>query len=156
MSVAQQWLKAAGIDLAQVQKDIDSDLKPRSRATGVRVSGNVDVRASFVQTDNVAAMLPGKGKLAHEVVVLGAHYDHLGMGGPGSLRPNVSAIHNGADDNASGDAAVLAAAERLTKSLANVKDRRTIVFAWFSAEESGLGGSSYFVSNPPVPLINPA
>lgn len=153
-SVAEAWLKGAGVDLAQLQKDIDSDLKPRSRATGVRISGNTDVRATFAKTENVAGVLRGAGALADQVVVVGAHYDHLGMGGPGSLRPNVTAVHNGADDNASGTAAVLAAAERLTRSLASVKNRRTIVFTWFSAEESGLGGSSYFVANAPLPLKN--
>jgi Tol biopolymer transport system component len=149
-SVAQKWIP----NLADLQKEIDGDLKPRSRATGIKLSGNADVRTTIARTDNVAGVLAGRGKLASQIVVIGAHYDHLGHGGQGSLKPNVDAIHNGADDNASGTAAVLSAAERLTRTLKDAKDRRTIVFAWFSAEESGLGGSSYFVANAPFEMKN--
>ena len=85
-------------------------------------------------------------------MVLGAHYDHLGYGGEGSLRHNEHAIHHGADDNASGTTAVLLAAKTLTQELASVPNRRTIVFALFSGEESGLAGSSWLVAHPPVPL----
>src|SRR6266545_5800852 len=68
------------------------------------------------------------------------------------MKPNEHAIHNGADDNASGTAAVLVAAKRLGELLKDAKDRRTIVVVLFSAEEVGLGGSSYFVAHSPVPL----
>ncbi|HEV3484252.1 MAG TPA: M20/M25/M40 family metallo-hydrolase, partial [Vicinamibacterales bacterium] len=146
-SVAQKWL-----DLAQFQKDVDADLKPRSRVLDATLSGTVDVRATFVDAENVAGIIPGRGKLADEVVVLGAHYDHLGYGGRGSMKPNDDAIHNGADDNASGTAAVLVAAKQLASRLANANDRRTIVVALFSAEETGLGGSAYFVGHSPVPV----
>ncbi|HEX9982859.1 MAG TPA: M20/M25/M40 family metallo-hydrolase [Thermoanaerobaculia bacterium] len=148
-SVAQKLL---GIDLAQVQKEIDADLRPRSRVLEKTLSGTVAVIPSFVQAENVAAILPGAGRLASEVVVIGAHYDHLGYGGTGSMKPNARAIHNGADDNASGTAAVLVAARRLTDLLAGELHRRTIVFAFFSAEESGLGGSAYFVEHTPQPI----
>jgi Tol biopolymer transport system component len=144
-SVAQKW-----IDLAQFQKDVDSDLKPRSRVLDHKLSGAVDVVASFANAENVAGVIPGRGALASEVVVIGAHYDHLGYGGKGSMKPNDSAIHNGADDNASGTAAILVAAQRLQPMLANSQNRRTIVVALFSAEEMGLGGSAYFVGNSPV------
>ena len=146
-SVAQKW-----VDLAQFQKDVDSDLKPRSRALPITIDGRVAVQNTYVTTANLAGILPGRGKLAQDVVVLGAHYDHLGYGGAGSMRPNVRAIHYGADDNASGTVAVLLAAERLRDALAKATDRRTIVFALFSAEEVGLGGSSWFVDHPPMPL----
>ncbi|HEX8616939.1 MAG TPA: M28 family peptidase, partial [Thermoanaerobaculia bacterium] len=146
-STAQKWL-----DLAQFQKDVDADLRPRSRVLDATLSGTVDVQASFANAQNVAGVIRGRGRLADEVVVVGAHYDHLGHGGKGSLRPNDTAIHNGADDNASGTAAVLVAARRIHALLSDAADRRTIVLALFSAEEMGLGGSSYFVANPPVPL----
>ena len=146
-SVAQKW-----VDLAEFQKAVDADLKPRSRATGVRIEGNVDVKATFADADNLAGIIPGRGAHAGEIVVLGAHYDHLGYGGAGSLRPNVHAIHNGADDNASGVAAVLGIAKRLRDQLHDVNDRRTILVTLFAAEETGLGGSSYFVAHPPVPV----
>ncbi|HSP35713.1 MAG TPA: M28 family peptidase, partial [Thermoanaerobaculia bacterium] len=147
-SVAQKW---AG-DLMEFQKAVDADLKPRSRATGLRVDGNVDVNATYAQAENIAGVLPGRGALKNDVVVLGAHYDHLGYGGTGSMKPNVHAIHNGADDNASGTASVLAIARKLQTELTDAKDRRTVMVVLFSAEEMGLGGSSYFVSNPPVPM----
>jgi len=151
-SVAQRWLKDAGIDLAQFQKDVDADLKPRSKVLTTRVSGVADVKPQFDNGENIAAILPGKGSLANDVIVLGAHYDHLGYGGEGSMKPNVRAIHPGADDNASGDAGVLNAAELLRDSLADLPDRRTILFALFSGEERGLAGSGYFVAHPPVEI----
>jgi Zn-dependent M28 family amino/carboxypeptidase len=97
---------------------------------------------------NVVGMLPGRGPLAGEVVVLGAHYDHLGRGGAGmgSLDPDsVGVIHNGADDNASGTAALLEAARLLRGRLQG--DRRTVVFVAFTAEESGLIGSGWYVQH---------
>ncbi len=146
-SVAQKW-----IDLAEFQKAVDADLKPRSRPLGLHIDGNADVRATYANAENIAGVIPGRGTHANEVVVIGAHYDHLGYGGTGSMRPNVHAIHNGADDNASGDAAVLAIAARVRKQLEGVKDHRTVLVALFSAEEVGLGGSAYFVAHPPLPV----
>jgi len=147
-SVVQKW----GVDLAQFQKDVDADLKPRSRVLPMTIEGRVALKNTFAHTANLAGILPGLGKLANEVVVLGAHYDHLGYGGEGSMRPNVRAIHNGADDNASGVVAVLLAARRIAESTATARNRRTLVVVLFSAEEVGLGGSSWFVDHPPVPL----
>jgi Tol biopolymer transport system component len=146
-SVAQKW-----VDLAGFQSEVDEDLKPRSRVLDVKLTGSVDVDAAFVETENLAAIIPGRGALANEFVVIGAHYDHLGFGGRGSMRPNESAIHNGADDNASGTAAVLVAAKRLSEAMKTVRNHRSILVTFFSAEETGLGGSSYFVQNPPVAL----
>jgi acetylornithine deacetylase/succinyl-diaminopimelate desuccinylase-like protein len=70
------------------------------------------------------------------------------------MRPNDTGIHNGADDNASGTAAVLVAAKKLHDMMKTVKDHRRIVVALFSAEEVGLGGSGYFVENLPIPLAS--
>jgi Tol biopolymer transport system component len=151
-SVAQAWLHPAGIDLAQFQKMVDRDLRPRSRSTNLKISGNVDVKPEYVDTENLAGRLPGRGRLASKIVVLGAHYDHLGYGGQGSTRPNVHEIHPGADDNASGTSGVMNAAEQIAKDLENATDRRTIVFALFSGEESGLAGSGYLVDHPPFPM----
>ena len=153
-SAAQRLLASSGIDLARFQKDVDRDLRSRSRPAGIRLEGRVALRATSEETDNLAGLLPGRGRLAAETVVIGAHYDHLGFGGEGSLRPNQRAVHNGADDNASGTAGVLAAAERLATLLRDAPDRRTVVFALFTAEEVGLGGSSAFVAQPPRPLAS--
>ncbi|HEX6099290.1 MAG TPA: M28 family peptidase [Thermoanaerobaculia bacterium] len=146
-SAAAKW-----VDLEQFQKEVDADLKPRSRVLDARLSGTVDVPATYAEGINVAGIIPGKGKLANETVVIGAHYDHLGYGGKGSMRPNETGIHNGADDNASGTAAVLVAAKKLHDMMKTAKDHRRIVIALFSAEELGLGGSGYFVEHLPVPL----
>jgi Tol biopolymer transport system component len=151
-SAAARLLAPAGIDLAAFQKDVDRDLRSRSRATGLRLEGRVAMRATFAEAENVAGVLPGRGALAHETVVIGAHYDHLGLGGEHSMRPNTRAVHNGADDNASGTAVVLAAAERLSAALADATSRRTVVFALFAGEEVGLAGSGAFVKNPPFPI----
>lgn len=151
-SVAAKWLAAAGIDLKGWQESVDRDLRPRSNgSTGVKLTGTVALRNTWVDSENVAGMLTGRGKLAKEYVVIGAHYDHLGMGGDRSVRPNETGVHNGADDNASGTAAVLVAAERMKEMLAGSKNHRTLIFALFSAEEVGLAGSGHFVENSPVP-----
>ncbi len=96
---------------------------------------------------NVLAALPGSDPiLAREWVVIGAHYDHLGEGGvSSSLAPGDRAIHNGADDNASGVSAVLRAAERIG---AGPRPARSVLFAAFTGEESGLLGSAHFVAHP--------
>ena len=95
-------------------------------------------------THNIIAVLPGKDKrLRNEYIVVGAHYDHLGVGGQGSgsRRPDTVAVHPGADDNASGDAVILALARHFKKA----GSPRSIIFAFFGAEEQGIVGSKSFV-----------
>jgi hypothetical protein len=95
-------------------------------------------------THNIIAVLPGNDKrLKHEYIVVGSHYDHLGMGGKdsGSRRPDTLAVHPGADDNASGDAVVL----ELAKHFKKARSPRSIIFAFFGAEEQGLIGSKNFL-----------
>lgn len=115
----------------------------------IRVKKGLDT--PVVTTQNVIGYIAGSDPvLKHEFIVLGAHYDHLGMGGPSSKKPDTTGIHLGADDNASGTAALLEIAERLA---ANKKDlKRSILFIAFGAEEQGLLGSKYFVENPLIPL----
>ena len=152
-SVAARWLASSGIDIAQFQHDVDRDLKPRSRdKTGVTVKGSIVLEATYVDAENIAALIPGKGRLGREIVVVGAHYDHLGWGGDRSMRPNDHAIHNGADDNASGVTGVLLAMDDLRRRLKSLRSHREVVAILFSGEEVGLAGSAYFVSNPPFPL----
>lgn len=105
----------------------------------------------YVQTQNVIGYIEGSDpKLKEEFIVLGAHYDHLGMGGASSKKPDTTGIHYGADDNASGTAALLEIAEQLA---ANRKDlKRSILIIAFGAEEQGLLGSKYFTDHPLVPL----
>ncbi len=95
-------------------------------------------------THNIIAVLPGKDKcLKNEYIVVGSHYDHLGLGGQnsGSRRPDTLGVHPGADDNASGDAVVLELAKYFNKERA----KRSIIFAFFGAEEQGLIGSKQFL-----------
>jgi Peptidase family M28/PDZ domain/PA domain len=145
-------LKAAtGKDLATLEKEIDGDLAPRSvELKGWRAAGesNVVERKSLVK--NVVAVLEGDGPLADETIVLGAHYDHLGYGGSGSLAPWTTDIHNGADDNASGTATLIEVARRLATN--GHKPRRRIVFIAFTGEERGLLGSAHYVRQPRFPL----
>ncbi|MBI2478587.1 MAG: M20/M25/M40 family metallo-hydrolase, partial [Planctomycetia bacterium] len=145
-------LKAAlGKDLATLESAIDEGPTPHSQILKDWKSdceSNVVFKKATVK--NVAGVLDGSGALADETIIVGAHYDHLGDGGPGSLAPWTKAIHNGADDNASGTAALLEIARRLAGQ--DVKPRRRIVLMAFSGEERGLLGSSYYVSNPALPL----
>ena len=95
-------------------------------------------------THNILAVLPGKDEqLKNEYIVVGSHYDHLGMGGKdsGSRRPDTLGVHPGADDNASGDAVVL----ELAKYFKRKGSSRSIIFAFFGAEEQGLVGSKFFL-----------
>ena len=103
-------------------------------------------------TQNVAGILEGSDPaLRDQYIVIGAHHDHLGKSSVSALDPDArDAIRNGADDNASGTAAVLELARMLSVS----RPRRSVVFVTFSGEEQGLLGSQYFVQNPPVPLAN--
>ena len=106
--------------------------------------------AESLPTENVVAMLPGRdASLRGEYVVIGAHFDHLGRSTEGALDPDLkNAVRKGADDNASGTAAVL----ELARLFAAAPTRRSLVFATFSGEELGLLGSEYFVEHSPLPL----
>jgi hypothetical protein len=107
-------------------------------------------RPEGVATQNVVALVPGRDPaLAGQYVVIGAHFDHLGRSTIGAMDPEAgSAIRNGADDNASGTAAVL----ELARLLSATPTRRSVIFASFSGEELGLLGSQWFVEHSPVPL----
>jgi Zn-dependent M28 family amino/carboxypeptidase len=151
-AVADAALGAAGLDLATLQREIDGALAPRSRPlAGVTAAVRVALVREQGTTANVVGLLPGSDPaFRDEVVVVGAHYDHLGRGSPFSLDPgHADEVHFGADDNASGTAAVLGLAETFARGGA---PRRSLVFAAFGGEELGLLGSSHYVSHPPVPL----
>ncbi|NJD09690.1 MAG: M20/M25/M40 family metallo-hydrolase [Gemmatimonadetes bacterium] len=102
---------------------------------------------------NVAALLEGADPAVRDqMIIIGAHYDHLGMGEFGSTAPDQKgAVHNGADDNASGVAAMLEAARLLSSGS---RPARSVLFVAFTGEESGLLGSAYFTKHPTVPIAN--
>jgi hypothetical protein len=122
--------------------------------TGSKVSVNATVSEKPLVAENVVAVLPGRGALANEVIVIGGHLDHLGQGDFGS-RERPGKLHPGADDNASGSAGVIMLGDMLKKAYdaeSAETPLRTIVFAGFSAEESGLNGSRFYAENPIYPI----
>ncbi len=147
-----EGLAKAGLWLEEQFKDIG--LEPAGDDGGYRhVFGvpiadpsNPHAQKGFVYAFNVMGRIGGNGEL-EGVVLIGAHYDHLGFGGEGSLEPDSRAIHNGADDNASGAAALLEAARQLQERRGQLK--RDVVVMAFSAEERGLVGASNIVRAPP-------
>jgi len=146
---AAEWLGADGWTMAEVEEKLRSGPWPLNLSVAVSLA--TEVRKRRRVTANVAGLLEGSDpRLAREVVAIGAHYDHLGTGGPSSLaldrRP---AIHHGADDNASGTAGLLALARRFAGA---PRPRRSVLFLAFSGEELGLLGSSYYVRHPLVPI----
>jgi hypothetical protein len=129
----------AQLNLVDLQHRADAG-EPATQTLGQTVAGEVILEQRRDEVFNVAGILPGSGPLKDEVIVVGAHYDHLGYGHFGSLATD-EAIHPGADDNASGVAALIMLADRM----ASRRDGRTIVFLAFAGEERGLLGSSDYV-----------
>ena len=114
------------------------------------VSLKINLIKKQAEAYNVVGILEGNDPiLKTEAIVIGAHYDHLGRGGQGSLAVNSTEIHHGADDNASGVSALIELAQRFSGER---KNNRTIVFIAFGGEEEGLLGSQFYVKNPAFPL----
>ena len=136
-------------DLRQL---MDRAAKSEFRAVplGIELDATVRSAISRSETHNVLGRWASRGPLAREAVLITGHYDHFGMGTP----VDGDSIYNGAEDNASGTAAVLSAAEAFARS--GVRTGRSIVFVGFTAEESGLLGSQALVANPTVPLSRTA
>jgi hypothetical protein len=151
-ATAESWLKNEGRDLHEILNGIDQDLQPRSFALGkLKVNLTLDIQHDLKTVHNVAAYLPGK---TSEYVIIGAHYDHLGLGDEHSLAPSqIGQIHFGADDNASGTAGVIELARWFSKQ---PQQQRGILFMTFAGEELGLLGSNYYTQHPLLPLENAA
>jgi len=158
LSVFEKIADARNLPLKATQ---DSKLDPTITQTqvmrlpvgGLNLSLATDVVRRESPSFNVVGILPGSDpKLKDEAIVIGAHYDHLGRGGEGSLAPREGEIHHGADDNASGVAGLLELARLFSSQ--QPRPRRTIVFIAFSGEEEGLLGSNYYVNHPIVPLAS--
>lgn len=130
-----------------VNMPLNSCLAANSNAT---VDFRVNLVKKTAEAYNVVGILEGNdSNLKNEAIVIGAHYDHLGRGGQGSLAVNSTEIHHGADDNASGVSAMLELARQFTKEK---KNKRTLIFIAFGGEEEGLLGSQYYVNNPAFPI----
>jgi len=147
--IVEEWLSRAGKKLEDLQAAIDRELKPQSFPLpgSLEASIGADIEREVRTVHNVAGYLAGE---TPEYVVIGAHYDHLGLGEQFSMAPaEVGKVHPGADDNASGTAGVLELARWLT---ALPKQKRGVLFASFAGEELGLLGSRYWVDQPPIRL----
>lgn len=153
-SLANDILSGTGETIESLETKINEQQSGLALKTDVNLKASINVALKEQETQNVVAMLPGTDSvLKNEYVVVGAHFDHLGMGGPGSgsRALDTIAVHNGADDNASGVAAVIELAEKFASEKTH---RRSLIFVAFSAEEMGLVGSKAFTSNPPVETEN--
>ncbi len=148
--IATRWITDAGKSLDDIGAAIDKDLKPQSFALpeSVHVRENVDVERVVKTVHNVAGYLPGE---TDEYVIVGAHFDHLGLGEQFSMAPSLAGttIHPGADDNASGTAGVIELARWFA---GQPKEKRGVLFMTFAGEELGLLGSSFYVNHPAFPL----
>lgn len=151
--LAAQLLQQHVAAVDSLEKLMISVKKPASFDPGTFLNATADVIREKAVSRNVVAMLKGSNPaLSGEFVVLGAHYDHLGMGGfgSGSRMPDTVAVHAGADDNASGVASLIELAHSF--ALRPERSGRSILFVAFGAEEMGLLGARRFVANSPVPL----
>ncbi len=149
---------ALDTSLAELEKQIDQGPTPQSRELpGWKAVGQTDVRRPKQEAKNVVGVLEGEGPLAEQTLVIGAHYDHVGVSGPAGILSRLFGggtsereVFNGADDNASGTAALIEVARSLAGR--DKKLGRRVVFIAFGAEERGLIGSRHYVNNPLYPL----
>lgn len=150
---AENMLKREGFSLSKIQSGIIKDQKHESLNLKSTIKGVSEIIQIKTQAQNIVALIEGSDSLLrNEYLVIGGHYDHLGMGGKesGSRMPDTLAVHNGADDNASGVAGVIELAASF--GALPLKPKRSLIFVAFSAEEMGMLGSKEFVKNPPVDL----
>ncbi len=157
-----QGIAASRIPVVQVKRKVaDEILKPNEKvildleklytnnknSASFKINTEVDAETEVIpikeNTMNVIGLLEGKSK-SNDYVIVGGHYDHLGMGGSTSRAPGTVAVHYGADDNASGISLLIELAQKASKN----RPERSILFIAFGAEEMGLLGSGYYVSNP--------
>ena len=151
--LANAILKETGKTIEELEQEIS--VKPIATSIELKkvIAATAILNSKQEKTQNIVALLEGHDPiLKNEYIIIGGHYDHLGMGGPNSSsrRQDTIAVHNGADDNASGIAAMLEIAHKMAKEQKSIK--RSIVFVAFAGEELGLLGSKYFVNTQLVDL----
>jgi len=149
-----RMLEAGRLNTTAMQLRQGADKQGGVLDLGAQASLKVSIDEEERSADNIGGLLPGRGNLANEVVVIGAHIDHLGMGVYGS-RGFRGELHPGADDNASGTAAIIMLAERLVpwmNALPAGSNARSILFLGFNAEEAGLDGARHYVDYPIRPI----
>ncbi len=144
-------LAPAGLSLRALQDSIDAAGAPRSRVLPDSARLTVTLRRQRARIANVAGWIPGRD--TSRTLVVGAHYDHLGYGGEHSLTPDARVAHVGADDNASGTAALVAVERALSERVRRGwQPAHSIVFVSFTGEEMGLVGSGHWVDDPSRPI----
>lgn len=149
-AIGRELLRGGGLDLDAVIAKLDAGESIAQELGKATATLEVDTAPIHRPTANVVGIVKGDGSHGDEHLVVGAHYDHLGWGSGASLARGVHAIHHGADDNASGTAAVMAIAR--SEMTRPERPPRTVVFVCFSGEELGLLGSKYYVEHPVLPL----
>jgi len=148
--IVDAWFQAAGKSLKDIEAQIDKTLEPQSFGfpDTLRLDVEVDIERTLATVHNVVGILPGPSP---EHVIIGAHYDHLGLGEHDSLAPSMAGqVHPGADDNASGSAGVVELARLFAAQRKSL--RRSVIFIAFAGEEVGLLGSAHYVNHPLRPL----
>jgi aminopeptidase YwaD len=151
--VAGAVLAKSKITLAGIEKKLNETRKPAGFSTKTIINGKAEIIRETTNTRNVVMLLPGEDEqLKNEYIIFGAHFDHLGLGGPGSSSRAVDTVgvHHGADDNASGIAMMLELAEKFAKTKGSHK--RSIICVAFTGEEEGLLGSKQFTDEPGIDL----
>ncbi len=134
-----------GINIEVVEKQLSNELKQVGVYVPSKLAAEADLNIVKSNTQNIIGIIDGSDPvLKNEFIVIGAHYDHLGFGGIGSnsRMPDTTAIHFGADDNASGVALMLDVANKINTN--KIKFKRSIIFVAFGAEELGIVGSKFF------------
>jgi hypothetical protein len=152
-TLADLILAKSKTNINSLENKLNKSARPVSFPTGVKVNGKSEIIQYKINTRNVVMLLPGEdAKLKDQYIIFGAHFDHLGMGGPGtgSRVPDTLAIHHGADDNASGVAMMIELAGKFAGKAGSHK--RSMIFIAFTGEEEGLYGSRYFTDNPGIDL----
>ena len=147
-AVDRETRRALSIPVAAVRGDAADAVRAAAQA-GTDVSLMTMTEPVVAEARNVVGIIPGTGGPDAGVVIVGAHFDHLGLGGAGSLAPDaVGEVHNGADDNASGTAALI----EVARELAQTERAESVLFLAFTGEEKGLWGAGYWVNNPTLEL----
>ena len=152
-AVADEILSKAKSNINDLENKLNSERKPKSFITGTSVKARSEILNYKVNTRNVIMLLPGEDKdLKNQYIIMGAHFDHLGMGGKGtpSRAQDTIAVHHGANDNASGVAMMIELAGKFAGTSGSHK--RSIICVAFTGEEIGMLGSKYFTDNPGIDL----
>ena len=155
-NIANRIFERVGWSTKKVQDEMNQNLKPLSFQLGVlNINVSIDLEPVVKKAANVVGEIRSRNReFRDEYVLIGAHFDHLGMGGAGSgsRKPEENQIHPGADDNASGTAGLLELAQKLSANINYLK--RSVLFVGFDAEEKGLLGSKHFIESSPIKIEN--